>query len=555
MQGGAALVGLGLAGCTASPATPAAESPKPATAVAAPGSSPGAAVTSTPVARAKYGGVVRVYSAAGRPPYDYHQLPGAQSSLGANLAYSGLLRLRTGKDIKPPDYTPTGDLAESWEQPDDLTYIFKLRRGVKFHNIAPVNGREATSADVLYSYQRILDLKLLAPLLAGVQKMETPDPYTFNISLAEPNADFLGNLAANHMVIAAREAVEVNGDLKNGPNIGTGPWIFDSVSPSGDFTAVVRNPDYFLKGLPYLDRIEVHRLVDASAILAAFRGKQLDVLASGLDAATVEPIRKASPNEVGGVDIPLYRASDELGFKVDRPPFNDPRVRKAVVLAMDREALIAGASGGYAIPTGGVVTPEVSWQLPPETLKPLYKRDLAGAKQLLAQAGQPNLEFELIVPNYRSQIYVTMGEQLLAQLKEASINATLKVVDTAAYSSVVQQRGEFAAYLGNAGNRLTANFDLLSRYHSKGAVAKIQTGYNNPKLDALIDQQKVLSRDPAKRRALLEEIQRTVIEDNVLVSVSAGVTPLLWWNYLKDLYFNALGSEVNWPWTEAWMDK
>src|SRR5262249_5487650 len=202
---------------------------------------------------------------------------------------------------------------------------------------------------------------------------------------------------------------------------------------------------------------------------------------------------------------------------------------------MDREALIAGASGGYAILTSGVVTPEGSWQLPPETLKPLYKRDLAGAKQLLAQAGQPNLEFQLIVPNYRSHIYVTMVEQRLSQLKEAGINAALKVVDTAAYSSVVQQGGEFAAYLGNAGNRLTANFDLLSRYHSKGAVARLQTGYNNPKLDALIDQQRVLTRDSAKRQSLLEQIQRTAIEDNVLVSVSAGITASIWWNYVKDL--------------------
>jgi peptide/nickel transport system substrate-binding protein len=471
------------------------------------------------------------------------------------MAHSGLLKFKSGRDIRPGTYTPIGDLAESWEQPDNLTYSFKLRRGVKFHNIAPVNGREATSADIVYSYQRAIDLKFLASLLGGVQRMETPDPYTFKITLAEPNADFLVNLAATNLAVVAKEAVDVNGDLKNGPHIGTGPWIVSSVAPGTRDLVLTRNPDYYVKGVPYVDRVEISHVFEPSTLIAAFRAGQLDAIGGGVSPQQVEPIFKASPAQFTFEQIPLYLAQDELGFKVDAPPFNDPRIRKAVVLAMDREALIATANGGFGILTSGVVTPDATWQLSPDTLKPLYKSDVEGAKRLLAEAGQPNLQFELTVPTYKSQVYVTMGEQLQAQLRAAGIEVKLKPLDATSYGPVVQQRGEFSAYLGNNGTRLSANQDLLGRYHGKGALTKIQTRYNNPKLDDLIDQQKVLSADPAKRRTLLEQIQRTVIDDNVIVSVSAPIQGLLRWSYVKDFYVNGSITDSLGCWIRAWIDK
>jgi ABC-type transport system substrate-binding protein len=385
--------------------------------------------------------------------------------------------------------------------------------------------------------------------------METPDPYTFKITLSEPNADFLVNLANPGLSIAAREAVAVNGDLKNGPHIGTGPWIVESVDASTRNFVLVKNPDYFLKDFPYLDRIEFTRLIEPNTIISAFRAKQLDVIGNNLAPPQTEPVYKANPNEVSVIEYTLYGPSDELGFKSDAPPFNDPRVRKAVVLATDRQALIDGANAGFAIFTSGVFTPEVGWQLPPDVLKPLYKRDLDGAKRLLAEAGVPNLEFELTVPTYKGQVYVTMGEQLQAQLKEAGINIRLKPLDSVAYNGAVATQGTFTAYLANAGVRITANQDLLSRYHSQGPSTKIQTRYNNPKLDALIDQQRVLARDPAQRRALLEQIQRTVIDDNILVGISAANQQVLHWSYVKGFGVHGSIADPAAEWMETWLDK
>jgi ABC-type transport system substrate-binding protein len=550
VQGSLAIGGLGLAGCVPGNELPT-RAPAAPTTAAAP-----AATAAAALAKPKYGGVLRSTIFGGVVNGDPHLGLSPVHYLDPILAYSGLMKFKHGKDIKPGGtYIPTGDLAESWDQPDDLTYVFKLRRGAKFQNLKPVNGREATSADVLYSYQRAIDLKFLAYLLSSIQKMETPDPYTFKVTLSEPNADFLANLSLNALAIVAKEAVEVNGDLKSGPNVGTGPWIVDSVDYTKGTCSFLRNPDYFIQGVPYVDRLENRGVPDASTVVAGFRGKELDVIANGLGPQDTEPIRKANPTEVVVTDTVLYGPADEWDFKSDAPPFNDPRVRKAVSLAINREELISGANAGFGALTSGVVVPDLSWMLPPETLKQLYQRDVATAKRLLAEAGQPNLAFEVIAPTYKGRVYVTMAEQIQAQLKDAGISMTIKALDPANFTGLVSQQGQFAAYIASAGNRPITNADLLGRYHSKGAVARIQTHYNNPKLDDLIDQQKVLSRDPAKRRALLEQIQRTVIEDNIIMGLSAAGQQILRWSYVKDFYVNGVASDSPNAFIEAWLDK
>src|SRR5262249_41628698 len=162
------------------------------------------------------------------------------------------------------------------QQLDDLTYLFKLRPGVKWHNIAPVNGRGLVADDLIYSYQRIRDLKApSAGLLTGISKMEAVDPTTLKLTLDKPNADLLDHLANYNMLIVAKEAVAVNGDLKEGPTVGTGPFMLQEFVVNAR-VVTRRNPDYFLKGLPYLDGVTAFRTADPSAPGNAFRAGTLN---------------------------------------------------------------------------------------------------------------------------------------------------------------------------------------------------------------------------------------------------------------------------------------
>src|SRR5205814_2289443 len=150
--------------------------------------SPAAAATRTP----KLGGRGASMDTSPVRTLDPHANGGLSGSgLNPAICYSLLLTYKTGPDVKPPSYIPTGDLADSWTQPDDLTYIFKLAPNIKWHNIPPVNGRELVADDIIYSYNRIREQKNYAAFLAGIAKMEAVDKATLKLTLEKPNADLL----------------------------------------------------------------------------------------------------------------------------------------------------------------------------------------------------------------------------------------------------------------------------------------------------------------------------------------------------------------------------
>src|SRR5262249_22608366 len=144
----------------------------------------------------KLGGTLRTMATAVERNLEPHVAGGinATGNNGPLICYSQLLTYKWGADVKPPSYIAAGDLAESWTQPDDLTYIFKLRPGVKWHNIAPVNGRELVAEDIVYSYNRVREQRSYAAFLTGVVRMETPDRATLRLTLDKPNPDLLNNL-------------------------------------------------------------------------------------------------------------------------------------------------------------------------------------------------------------------------------------------------------------------------------------------------------------------------------------------------------------------------
>src|SRR5213083_520190 len=195
------------------------------------------------------------------PNWDLDQTISYKTHIAQTFTHSRLVRHKVGPNVAPGSLVIEGDLAESWTQPNETTYVFKLRRGVKWHNKPPVNGRELTAEDVRYTVERFLTVKgnANAYMLRSVDKVEAPDKYTVKFTLKEPYAWFL-DILANPMAVAivAKEAVEkFGGDLKKPEaTIGTGPWMLDSYRPNVGMT-FVRNPSYFVAGLPHVDKIEV----------------------------------------------------------------------------------------------------------------------------------------------------------------------------------------------------------------------------------------------------------------------------------------------------------
>src|SRR5439155_647271 len=199
------------------------------------------------------------------------------------------------------DLTLKGDLAESWQSsPDHRVWTFKLRQGVKWHNVPPLNGRELVAADVKHCFEAYAKEGVQSFTFREIEGMETPDKHTLRVHLQSPNVLFPQNLAEPITVIFAREVLEEDGDLKK-RLIGTGPYLLKEHTRKVR-VVLARNPDYFDKGRPYVDEYTILSTPDAATRLAAFRTGQSDILWLA-SLGEVETVRKTNPAQLVQQDL------------------------------------------------------------------------------------------------------------------------------------------------------------------------------------------------------------------------------------------------------------
>ena len=204
----------------------------------------------------KRGGVFR-FPGFDPPHFDPHQTPHWWTFIFTSLTHGGLVRLKAGPSVQPGTMPIEPHLAESWEQPNDTTYIFKLRKGVRRQAKPPVNGRELTADDVVFTFQRALTIKgnPIRAVFEEIDRVEALDRYTVRFTMNQPFAWFLQSPAL--VSILPKEAADKEGLFKRPETvIGTGPWMLERYEPNVRLT-FVRNPHYFQPGLPYVDAIEV----------------------------------------------------------------------------------------------------------------------------------------------------------------------------------------------------------------------------------------------------------------------------------------------------------
>src|SRR6266568_2013287 len=235
-------------------------------------------VWSAEAGQPKRGGILRVRG-YDPPHFDHHLTLNVRTNATLSFAYSTLVRYKVGADVRPGTFTVEPHLAERWEQPDDTTYIFHLRHGVKWHNKPPLNGRELVADDVKFTYDRFLTESgnPLRYFLEPVDRVEVVDRYTVQFVLKEPFV-WLVHMLANPagMWIIAPEVVQHFGDLKKPESaIGTGPFLLERYEPNVK-TVFKRHPDYFRQGQPWVDGVEWLVLDDDSTGLAMYRTGQID---------------------------------------------------------------------------------------------------------------------------------------------------------------------------------------------------------------------------------------------------------------------------------------
>jgi peptide/nickel transport system substrate-binding protein len=502
--------------------------------VAAPTAAPAAKPTTAPAAAAgqpKRGGILKVGLQA-----DPTSLDPQKTSLTALFhvtehIYSQLVRLK-------PDLTVDPDLAEKWDiSADGKTYTFTLRKGVKFHS-----GKALTSADVKYTFDRLADKATASPnasLLAPVESIATPDEGSVVITLKKADASFLTNLTSPASVIINKDAVEKNGDLTKTAD-GTGPFKFKEYVPN---TRVVleRNPDYWDSGKPYVDGVEMTIASDDTSRSAAVR------------TGTVDFIEYAPLKDIPTLksDTSLVMAGDQntnirfVGLNVTRKPFSDLKVRQALALAVDREAVLGPAVFGFGTPTLEIFPPGYWAGL---GTKPTAA-DIGKAKALLAEAGYPQ-GFTTTVLSWSQYSFLSNAAVVFQeQLKLIGVTADINLEENAAY---------IKDYLDN-------NFDLTvtgtSAYVDPNDIylRNFGTGqpsnavrYSNPKADELIAAG-VATTDQAARKQIYQQLQQLLLDDVPWINLYIANQFEAMKTYVKG--YTHIPTGTNYTLKDVWLDK
>jgi peptide/nickel transport system substrate-binding protein len=493
--------------------------------------------------------------------FDPHLTISFLTMVPLSFAYSRLLKVKAGPGVKPTTYPLEPDLAESWTQPNETTYVFKLRKGVRWHPKPPVNGRELTAEDIKYTYDRFLNIKGNGnrPVLESVEKIDVLDKHTVKFTLKEPNAWFLDMLASTSTWIIAKECVEKFGDLKKAESVvGTGPWMLERWEPNVKMS-YVRNPNYFLPGLPYADAVEIIIDKDPSSRLAAWLSGKLDFGPEYQQVVRRLDLDVAKQRKPGlqTAEYPWF-TSGAIGFKTDKPPFNDIRVRRALSRATNQaEIFEANAfSQGVWTPNPAVPAAASEWTIPIDQLGPegrkLYEFSTADAKRLLAEAGHPS-GFKMQVdttPGYGPD-FMDFVQILVKDWKAAGIDATLNLKEYGAYiSSTIY--GKFdQMFVGLRGAWVDPEA-YFYRLYMPGEPLNV-LNVNDPKLTEMIRLQR-RTFDVAKRKQIVFDIQRYLAEQ-ALFGADGSVKVVTAWdahikNYMPNNGFDAGGRMM-----AAWIDK
>ncbi len=381
------------------------------------------------------------------------------------------------------DLTLKGDLAESWQSsPDHRVWTFKLRQGVKWHNVPPLNGRELVAADVKHCFEAYAKEGVQSFTFREIEGMETPDEHTLRVHLQSPNVLFPQNLAEPITVIFAREVLEEDGDLKK-RLIGTGPYLLKEHTRKVR-VVLARNPDYFDKGRPYVDEYTILSTPDAATRLAAFRTGQSDILWLA-SLGEVETVRKTNPAAV----VQEYKnvlAPFGLALAQDKPPFNDVRVRRAISMAVDRQKQVDTLFEGHGIPGWGV--PYLYYQDEMPTLAqlgPWWQHRPSEAKKLLAEAGHAN-GFETTLFYYEYFPQMTSQVQLVQQDLKRNLNINVKITKldyTTYYGRYVESKWDGMAWGFQSGHAVGLDERTYQYMHSKSTKNFFRV--NDPLIDEL----------------------------------------------------------------------
>ena len=456
--------------------------------------------TATPSATAggqpKKGGTLILARAGEVTNLDPHKVPAFTSARVFELVYSYLMRLDENLGVQP-------ELAESMPttSSDGKQVTVKIRKNVKFHN-----GDPLTSADVKYTFDRIIEPKTAAvarSFFADVENIGAPDDTTVVFNLKNPNAALVAYMAHPNSGIVSKKIGEANSDLsKKETAIGSGPFKLAEWVPD-NYMRFEANKSYYVEGQPYVDGIRINVVPDETSLAATLRTKAAD-MAIITNANVARSLRSESGIVLSAKPSLSYNL---LFLNTKRKPFDNVKVRQAIAYAIDRKAIIDAVAFGEGEVTGPIAPALANYALPTSQY-PLYTRDVAKAKQLLQEANAGPVSFTIMTSTTEPSYGKDEAQLVQAQLAEAGITVKIETIE---FTQYVDRwlKADFDMATGLNGGGPDPDFYVF-RYFTDDGNLNFVTSWKNPTSSDAIKQARATT-DVGKRKELYATAQKELV--------------------------------------------
>jgi peptide/nickel transport system substrate-binding protein len=450
------------------------------------------------------------------------------------------------------------DLADSWAWSEDGTELtFKLHPGVKWHD-----GKPFTANDVVCTWDLLqgtakdkLRLNPRKEWWQNVDKVSADSELQATFHLKRPQPALITLLASGYSPIYPCHVSPAQ--MRQHP-IGTGPFKFVEFKPN-EYIRVAKNPDYWKPGRPYLDGIDYPIVPNRSTAMLGFAAKQFDMTwPYYINVPLLKDVKTQAPNAI--CELRTNNGTGNLLINRDKPPFDNPDLRKAFALALDRKAFVdiltegQGKIGGAMLPP-----PEGLWGMPPEMLQsiPGYGADVGknrtDARAIMQKLGYgPDKRLELKVSTRNVPTFTDPAVILIDQLKEIYVDGVLETIESANWHYKVTRKDYTVAQNGTGSGVDDPDQQFYENYAC--GSPRNYSGYCNPELDKKFDEQSVMS-DQEQRKKLVWAIDKKLQEDAARPIILHDIGATCWQPEVKGLTMMVNSIYNGWRFEDVWLDR
>jgi peptide/nickel transport system substrate-binding protein len=520
------------------------------------------ALAAGPALAQKSGGTLRIYHRDMPASASIHEEATISTNMPFMAVFNNLVFFDPAEKINSADKV-VGELATSWSWNADNTRLtFKLREGVKWHD-----GKPFTSKDVVCTWSRLAGLPM--PEKAGdtmrknprkvwyknLREIKANGDYEVTFVLGRPQPSFMALLAAGYSPVYP---CHVSAAQMRTKPIGTGPFKFVEMQRNQSIK-LVRNKDYWKPGRPYLDAIDWKIIDNRSTRVLAFIAGDFDLtFDSDITWPMLKDVKTQAPKAV--CEARPTNVSNNLIVNRDAAPFNNPKIRLAMAMALDRKSFIDILSQGHdRVGAAMLPGPEGVWGMPADMLATLpgygadVEKNRAEARKIMESLGYSDSNpLKVKVSTRNIAVYRDPAVILIDQLKSIHIAGELDPVDTAVWFAKIARK-DYQVGLNLTGQGVDDPDANFYENYSCGSERNY-TGYCNKEVDALIDAQ---SREPdrEKRKKMVWEVERKLVEDVARPIIQHNSANTCWQPYLKGLVLQSNSIYNGWRFEGVWLDK